>query len=175
MKIDIDSYLYIVIMIVILIITALGRRKKKPVQQVTGKPAGQPATETGEQDQFDPYEEATVERVVSDPFMRLEQMFAPKETTFIVQEEEPQVTQAKTDADAEARRIKDMEAEKVRKRREDQQVEMAEAFRLHSDGDLTDSSESEERSQISLLTLFDDPEDLKRAIIYSEIINRRDF
>ncbi len=175
MKTDLNSYLYIIITIVILIITALGRKKKKPAQQVTGQQAGQPDTETGEQGQFYPNEQDAMEKVVSDPFKRLQQMFEPEETAFIVEEEEPEMTQVKMDADAEARRVKQMKEEKLQRRREDQQAEMAEAFRLHTDGDLTNSLKSEESDRISVFKLFDDPEDIKKAIIYSEIINRRDY
>ena len=175
MKIDIDSYLYIVITIIILIITALGRRKKKTAQQVPGQQAGEPATVTDEQEQGDPYEGATIEQVMSDPLERLERMFAPKETTFMVQEEEPEPDESKMDAEAEERRIKQMEEERTKRSREEKQAEMAEAFRLHSEGDLTSGENAIGESKIFLNTLFDDPNDLTKAIIYSEIFNRKEF
>jgi len=88
MKIDIDSYLYIVITIAILIITALGRKKKKPAQQTTGKPQGETAA-SREQKQAYTYNKLKEEQEVSeDPFERLEQLFVPKETPAPVEEEE---------------------------------------------------------------------------------------
>jgi hypothetical protein len=171
MKIDIDSYLYIIITIIILIITALGRRKRKPAQQVRKQPSDQPAYETGEEEQYVPRREAKTEQLSSDPFERLEQLFVPKEPSYTVQEEEPEPAQPEMDPNAEARRIKEMEEE--RRYQEEKQAEMTKAFRTHISGDLTAGSATEEEREISVMTLFDEPDDITKAIIYSEIFNRR--
>jgi hypothetical protein len=175
MKIDIDSYLYIIITIVILIITALGRRKKKSPQQATGKTAGRPAGVQSKPEQYESYEDSGVEQVTSDPFERLEQLFAPQETVVKVQEEEPETVQSKMELDAEARRLEEMEREREQRYSEKIKEEQAEAFRIHTEGDLTAGPVQGKEEEISLLTLFDDPEDFTKAIIYSEIFNTKYF
>jgi len=174
MNIDLDSYLYIIITIVILIITALGRKKKKPAQQVTGKPAGQPVEAESQPVQDKPSAGAEKEEVSSDPFERLEQLFVPKPETVTMKEEEPETVKPKMDPNAEARRLREMEDKRERRHREELEEERAESFRKHMHGDLiTGLQDSEE--EISVLTLFDDPDDIKRGIIYSEIFGTKYF
>ena len=114
MKADFDSYLYIIITIVILIITALGKRRKKPVQQATGKPApGRQVTMDDYQETADPYENADAGQMMSDPFERLQKLFVPGGTPFAMQEEEPEPeVEPGMEPTSEARKTEEMEKER---------------------------------------------------------------
>ena len=116
-----------------------------------------------------------MEQVASDPFERLEQLFAPKESTFVVQEEKPEPAKPKMDPNAEARRISEMERERERRQKEELEEQRTRAFQKRDHGDLTAGEDDKAKEEISLITLFDDPDDIRKAIIYTEIFNTKYF
>jgi len=175
MKVDIDSYLYIFITIIILIITALGRKKKKSAKQVQEKPDVQSVAAPAEQEYSDPYEEGVAEKIETDPFERLEKLFAPQETIFTAQEQEPEPAVAKIDTETELKSINEEEEAKRKIHKAQMHEEMQQAFKLDSDEEIETGQRSKEKHKISLLKMFDDPEDIKKAIIYSEIFNKKYF
>ena len=185
MKTDLDSYLYILITIAILIIGALGSRRRKPTGNAAGEPAG--GNKPGEP-VIPAMQKAREESLPSDPFERLEKLFVPSETTPVFrgelgEDEEPldvarEIETPEMDFEAETRRVKEMELERKRRKQQEKTEQLAEAFGSGIDDeliseDLTRASKKEKEKLLP--SMFDEPEDLKKAIIYSEIFNKREF
>ncbi len=155
MKIDIDSILYIVITIVILVISGLGSRRKKKMQQMkTPAAPGSGLFEPGETDEPQAQQEAT------NPFERFEQILSgqtPK--TWTMEEESPE-----TIVDEE-----ELIPEEIKERTQEEETEVWE------DKTAKEEIQTEEPEEKTLPGLFENVNEIKRAVIYNEILNRKYF
>ncbi|KPK88078.1 MAG: hypothetical protein AMS27_00570 [Bacteroides sp. SM23_62_1] len=158
MKIDIDTIFYIVISILILIVTGLSRRKKKGTipgqgsQNIPGQVPGRSPDVTS----------SSAEESISDPFERLEKLFLQPETVptpesvtleEIVDEEEAYFMEKEASSKAEP------EKQKIPDKAKEQEIKPP----------------RDEDKQYPDLNLFKDIDELKRAVIYAEILNRKEF
>jgi hypothetical protein len=158
MKIDASSIFYIVISILILVVTGLSRRKKKPIvpkpglQNMQGQAPGvsPDAATSGREDR------------ISDPFERLERMFIqPEADTY------SEAVSLEELVNEETEYLKEKEAAS-----ETAQVEQ-EIPKEPSPQELIPSQEKEKKYQ--KLDLFKCVNDLKKAVIYAEILNRKEY
>jgi len=164
MKIDLDSYLYIIISIIILLVTALGRKKKKPGQAMPGQPE---ATPTRQEYQIEDNDDQGLEKVIVDPLQQFEKLF--------LQQEQPakKVKSMEGDSlekiyDEEAKIMEELEKQKAGKSRE---MEVPKE-------PLTKTKYKEPDTIYELpeqLVLFQDVDEVKRAVIYSEILKRIEY
>ena len=168
MKLDLDSILYIVIMIVVLVISGLGSRRKKKLQQ---EQAG--AIQEDDTDVFNPIETgvtgsrpvepiqaraATSTQKVQSPLNRLEEFITGQFPEQISMEGES----LETTVDEE-----EMILEEIRKSREEVGPVVQERKQDKKEEELPESEVQ------PLPPLFENVEEIKKAIIYSEIMTRK--
>ncbi len=160
MKIDLDSILYIVLTIAILAISALGsRRKKKLLQQQ----ASVPPSETGST-AMDSAESRKARigpswQQPAGPLERLEQILSGDTPVYESMEGES----LETVVDEEEQILQDLE-----RSRQEGEKEPEVDIKITGKED-----EAGKRENKGLPTLFGDVDEVKKAIIYSEIMNRR--
>ena len=155
MKIDSDSILYIVITIALLVISGLGSRRKKKLQKM-GKYA-KPATASHpvEPEEIDV---ASVQREPMNPFDRLEQILSGQTPVFETMDEES----PETIVDEEVQII-----EEIRESRQEMEPEVRQDNTADEDMQL-------ERPEVDTLQgLFENVSEIRKAVIYSEIMNRK--
>ena len=171
MKLDIDSILYIVITIVILIISGLGsrRRKKARQMQVPGSGPADPGS-------FEPVPGDTMEsgpgksgyatvkeprapaqQQAASPLERLEQFL----TGQFPQAESMEGESLEEQVDEE-----ELILEQIRREREEPEVESP--VEEPADYDF-----ETEKTQEKLPPLFENADEIKKAVIYSEILKRK--
>lgn len=153
MKIDIESYLGIIIMIIILIISGLGSRRRKQAQmkQAASSPA-QPGTPKADDPSYPPSA-----RPAMDPFERLEQILTGQSSYDTMEE-------------ASLEDLQDENEMIV-----DETPAAPPAPVLESDVESHDlNAEKEDVPQKNNLEgLFKDADEITRAVIYSEILPRK--
>jgi len=160
MKIDLDTIFYIVITIVILALTGLSRRKKKrpvPGHELQGM---------DEQESEYPQNErlSDTEDVISDPFERLENLFKQPEPV-----DTPRVVSLEEIVDEETEYLEEKEA--ASKAKPPGEEILKEDYTKQS---LQMEEEIEERMN-KTLKLFENIDELKKAVIYAEILNRKEY
>lgn len=154
MKIDIDSIFYIVLMIILLVVSGLGSRRKKKAQKMN-KPLPSSA-QAGTQDPVDltfPKSRAPV----IDPFEKLEQILTGQP------------------------RYESMEGESLETLEDEEQmiIDKKSAYldtpvpkQQEKEPDLIEQTE-DEKEEKNIDGLFQDVNEVTRAIIYSEILPRK--
>ena len=168
MKIDIDSILYIVITIVILIISGLGSRRKKLAQQMQAKA---PVDADEDYPEPDPIEfqkaeynepvrsrEASPSPHVPSPLERLDQFITGKF---------PEAVSLEGESLEETVDEEELILEEIQRSRENEHMEVPEEKQAEQ------VIQIEKPGQKGLPPLFDNLHEVKKAIIYSEIIHRK--
>lgn len=160
MKIDLDTIFYLIITIVILALTGLSRRKKKrpvPGQELQGMDEQEPKSPQNGRlsDTAD---------VISDPFERLENMFKQPEP-----DDTPKVVSLEEIVDEETEYLEEKEAASKGKPPGEEILKE----------DLTKRSMQMEEEikvrKVQKLKLFENVDELKKAVIYAEILNRKEY
>jgi hypothetical protein len=178
MKMDFDSILYIVITIVILVISALGSRRKKRAQQVQGPGATQDIRSTDsrddqpygteEEEPAPPRQEPAWEQAIN-PLGRLEKILSGQISGFEnLEGESMEVT-----VDEEEQILEDIRRSRMEEEAEEVEIETE----PEPEPELQSPSPQHtiKRGKGDLLELFKDPDDIKKAIIYNEILKRKDW
>jgi len=153
MKIDIDSFLPIIIMIILLVIGGLGGRRKKRAQKMRPLPS---SAQTGTQETEDVSLPKSHGPAI-DPFERLEQILTGQSRYESMEGESLETL------DDEEEAIVDEEEEYLASQVPQQEVKQPE---------FTAETEDEQGKK-SLDDLFGDVDEVTRAIIYSEILPRK--
>jgi hypothetical protein len=194
MKMDIDSIVVIIVSILFLIISGLAkRRKSKPAAIKSSLQSKQTSNQrfTGKGLLND-----TV-TMISDPFDRLEKMFNIPEQTYnqeiefteVTAEREPELTEVVTDTKARSQEIPvekeyqslEVIVDEVAEYLKDKDIsktagEMGKQF---DEMDLTRqekrTDDKQERKPKVKISLFENFDDFKKAVIYSEILNRKEY
>ena len=158
MKTDLNSILYIVIMIVVLVISGLGSRRKKKMQQLQARPFLE--DETTETRPSEPIQvrAASATRKVQSPFDRLEEFITGQFPEQMSMEGES----LESTEDEE-----DLILEEIRKSREEEKPSVPEKKQEEKLSELMKSKKEPEPA------LFGNFSEIKRAIIYSEILKRK--
>ena len=186
MKTDIDTILYIVITLAILVISGLSSRKKK-ARMMEAQAKTRSEEDIYESDEQDSYSQESYEDEVpepapsnifetlksasssfsqqsSNPFERLEQLFGAQ--TPIIESAEGETLE--NTVDEEEQILAD-----IQRRREEvsnTKTDVAAAEEHKTDAYSTQPLEKGSRD---LLTLFGNIDEIKKAVIYSEILNRK--
>jgi hypothetical protein len=184
MKIDFDTLIYIIIMIVFIVLGALGK-KKKPVQQSV------PIEEEGEEEEYTSPEDVIAEKLKAfiGDYDKRESSY---ETDRSIQEEsEPEVIRDEFSSEKDHGSVetyksyKESSLDKMQKTHDGIQ-EGIPVFSDHlyddksttlADGDLTMSENQpsfDDAYDIAFSDVYDDF-DLTKAIIFSDILNRKHF
>ena len=191
MKIDISSIIVIIVSLLFIILGGVSKRRKKstPIKSnIKYKPASS-QTVTGKEFLKDAVS------MINDPFDKLEKMFQVPEPTYYQEaesleevEKEPgslevtdikpsslEITSAKESQSLEV--IVDEVAEYMKEK--DKVTSVKETIKTFDDRDLTQkkskkTTDIKEKPKIPLL-LFKDFDDFKKAVIYSEILNRKEY
>jgi hypothetical protein len=172
-KVDFDSILYIVITLVIIVISALGSRRKRlqktqapappgtdPVEPVEKKtPFTDFIKEAAQAVSADTYEasETDLQQKTATPLERLEQFLTGQEPGYASTEGES----LETIVDEEEQILEEMQA--------DSEEEQHELIGHEPDIDAIRKADSEKNH----LDLFTDVDEIKKAVIYSEILKRK--
>jgi hypothetical protein len=160
MKIDLDTIFYLIITIVILALTGLSRRKKKrPVPEHELQGAEEQESESTQNDRF-----SGTADVISDPFERLENLFKqpePVDTPRVVSleeiaDEEIEYPEEKETASEDKPPGEEILNEDLTK----QSMQMEEEIRIR---------------RMKKLKLFENVCELRKAVIYAEILNRKEY
>ena len=182
MKADVDSILYIAITIAILVISAISGRKKKRAKQMQAT-----ATQQKEEDIFDPVdsesdtyyqpdplraETTSTSQNVQNPFDRLEQFITGQF---------PQTQSVKESPQSAMEETVSMEGETLETVVDEEEVIMEEIRKSRENGYKTirEDKPSEKEYEIGLsakknpLGLFENTDEIKKAIIYNEILKRK--
>jgi hypothetical protein len=160
MKLDIDSIFYIVLSILILALTGLTRRKKKSTLPGTGLQNLQERQRTLSQDE----RSITTGDVINDPFESLQKLFAQTES--IPSREAVSLEEL---IDEETEYLKEQEA--ARKKEPKEQAILKEVLTKQP----AEDQEEKGIKKAGKLALFENADELKRAVIYSEILNRKEY
>jgi hypothetical protein len=185
MKMDFDSILYIAVTIVILVISALGSRRKKRAQQVQGPAASQgsgaeqgPATDgddqiyVTEEDEPAPARQEPVWEQAINPLGRLEKILSGQFPGIESMEGESMEVRV----DEEEQILEDIRRRRMEKEEEPApSLEEIEAADTESGSQSLESLKTIKLEKGDVLELFRDPEDIKKAIIYNEILKRKDW
>ncbi len=191
MKMDTDSILYIVITLVILVISGLSSKRKKKAQmeaQAAEARKRDDEFEGDEEEYYEPeaYEEepepapmnifetlksasSTVTRQSSNPFEKLEQ-FMGGQNPFSVNQD-PRVQGMEGESLEDTIDEEEQILEDIRKRRENEPTSPIEKEPV--DEPENDYTLSEDRKKEDILELFGNVNEIKKAVIYSEILNRK--
>lgn len=155
MKIDIDTIFYIILSIIILVVSGLGSRRRRQAQQVNkGVPSpGKPYS--SEEDEEIKIPQAS--RPVQDPFERLEQILTGQPQYETLEGESLELLEDEEEA------IKDEEEEFARK-----PIPEMEEMQYN----LQEEREAEKKER-NVAGLFNDLDEITRAVIYSEILPRK--
>jgi FtsZ-interacting cell division protein ZipA len=153
MKIDIDSYLYIILMVIILVVSGLGGRRKKRAQKMRPLPS---SAQQGTRESED-IEVARPRNPVIDPFERLEQILTGQSRYESMEGESLETL------DDEEEAIVD----------EEEKILAAQDHRQESKRPDPTAETEDEQGKKSLDDLFGDVDEVTRAIIYSEILPRK--
>jgi hypothetical protein len=154
-KIDIDSIFYIILSIIILAVSGLGRRRKKQNQ-----PMKNPLPSSAQAGTREPRDMTfTRPRGPVDPFERLEQILTGQPQYQTLEGESLE------DLEDEEQMIVD-EEETYSAAAEPQQMEPGASLPAEKEG---------EQMKLGMLGLFQDLDEITRAIIYSEILPRKYF
>jgi len=160
MKIDIDTIFYIIISIIILALTGLTRRKKKtaipkPVLDSMREQRSELSREEGSNDNGD---------IISDPFDRLEKLFAEPEPDSV-----PQAVSLEEIIDEETEYMKEKEAASnaTPPEKEITKEDLSQKSFQTQDEDKV--------KKIRKLKLFGNVDEFKKAVIYTEIMNRKQY
>ena len=173
MKLDFDTILYIVITLAILVISALGSRRKKRLQKTQSPaPPGTDSSEPLEKEtpfldlikksaqavSEDPYQETRrgPQQQITNPLERLEQFLTGQEPRYASAEGES----LETIVDEEEQILEEIQGNS---REEDYNVAEQIPENEYNKAD-------PEKNQLGL---FDDVDEFKKAIIYSEILKRK--
>jgi hypothetical protein len=174
MKVDFDSILYIVITLVIIVISALGSRRKKRLQKTQAPaPPGTDSVEPVEKKTSftdlikeasqavspDTYEASKTDpqQKIANPLERLEQFLTGQEARYASSEGES----LETIVDEEEQILEEIQA--------DSEEEQYEDIKHEPDTNVIIKADSEKIP----LDLFTDVDEIKKAVIYSEILNRK--
>lgn len=189
MNVDIDSILYIIITIAILAISGLGSRRKKraqQMQQAAAPPAEQASEEStgqyGGSGPVDPDAENSgpsgsavrppFSGPSSNPFEKLEQLLTGQFQDAVSQFKAPVEPEAgPVSMEGESLEVtadeEEMILEHIRRDREslskDQETEQSKDLEIEAD----------KTGEDTLPSLFEDVDEIKKAVIYSEILNRK--
>ncbi len=186
MKIDIDTLIYIIVMIVFIVLGAIGK-KKKPVQQAVPSPEAE-----NEEEEFNSPEDILAEKLkafIGDYHQREDLQAVPEENIFNREERIPE----KTIIEKEQQRV---EAYKTDLPETENPIDMVHAihdeiqegihvfkeykYDDHSElisGDLTKSENQPDTDayHLSVLSEIYEEFNLTKAIIFSEILVRKQF
>ncbi len=180
MKLDFDSILYIVITIVILVIGALGSRRKKRFQEAQAASAQGSDKDTSGTDQTGS-EEETYKRPAqtADPLSRLEQFLTGQMPEAYSMEGES----LETLEDEEEKILEDIQKSRLEKEEESeeksQELSVEEPYRIPDEiqaGAIIPGEEGLEydrKTRKTLPDLFANTDEIKKAVIYNEILNRK--
>ena len=161
MKFEIDTILYIVISIIIIAASTLGRKKRKLVQQAPR----QPKAEGGEETENFPF----------GPFSKAKTMFES-----VSEQLEPGLFDEYSREDQPLEQIVDeeemiLEAQKMMEEKEAFIQEQVLKEEFTSEGVAGGEEAPEVKDEKEDEGLFSDPSDIRRAIIYSEILKRPEY
>jgi len=176
---DIDSILYIVITVVILVFSGLSGRRRKRAQMMEGEAKASdrqeedfPREEYDEDQAAEPAPSNIFETLKStgssltqssNPFERLEQLLGVQNPVIKSREGETMEGESmETVVDEEEQILEDI------RRRQETEPSRATELEPETDIDESDAQESE-----GFLKFFDSVDEIKKAIIYSEILNRK--
>ena len=158
MKIDIDTIFYIVISILILLITGLTRRKKKATVPKTGLQNMENQDSGVSSDKV----KAGMEDRLTDPFERLEKLFLQPEPV-----PAPEAVSLEEIVDEETEYYKEKEAAS-----QAPPVEQP----IYSEDSTKELTQLQDKDIQDLkLDLFKDVDELKKAVIYAEILKRKEY
>lgn len=171
MKIDISSIVVIIVSLLFIILGGLSKRRKKTApmkSNLTGKD----------------FLKDTVS-IMDNPFDKLEKMFQIPEPTYNPEGESLEVTDYKASSlevtsDKESQSLEVIVDEVAEYMKEKDKVKSGlKVGKSFDENDLTKQvseigSDSEEKSG-NQLSLFKDFDDFKKAVIYSEILNRKEY
>lgn len=158
MKLDIDSIFYIVISVLILVITGLSRRKKKLSAL---KPGLQNMRQQGPEVSPDGATTGMEDRI-SNPFERLEKLFLQPES---VSSSEGVSLEELVDEETEYFREKEAASQAAQVEQEIPKEELTQELCQSQD----------KKKQYQKLDLFKCVNELKKAVIYAEILNRKEY
>ncbi|MFC2081198.1 hypothetical protein ACFLR8_03210 [Bacteroidota bacterium] len=156
MKIDIDSILYIVITIALLVISGLGSRRKKKLRQM-----GESSTTgaAGNPDSPKDMDAASVQQEPINPFDRLEQFLTGQPPPKL---EKMEAESLETIVDEE-----ELILEEIQKSNQEKQTEVP-VYTSKDDDPLPEGPE------IRVLPgFFENNNEIRKAVIYSEILKRK--
>jgi hypothetical protein len=162
MKMDFDTLIYIIISIVIVVLSALGSSRRRKAQQGQVPGSGAPSAVPG-----------------TDPLERLEQMFTGQlteedtgEPEIREEEEERQVTMTESPREELSSRVVS-QPEKMPEEGQATIMPLEDENDSHgySVVDPDELSEKEKRQKVK--ELFEDVDEIKKAVIYSEIFKRK--
>jgi len=191
MKADISSIVIIIISLLFIVLGGLSKRRKKGSTIKSNIPYRQVSNQTLPGKEF--FKDAV--SMINDPFDKLEKMFQIPEPTYSQEGESLEITDSKptslevTDkkatslevtTDKESQSLEVIIDEVAEYEKEKNKVKPRLKFgKSFDDKDLTQLegrkiTGKEDKSKIPL-SLFKDFDDFKKAVIYSEILNRREF
>ena len=149
MKIDLDAIFYIILSIIILVVSGLGSRRRKLAQQMKSPSSTPTPSGTSERDENEILQERTP---VVDPFDRLEQILTGRP------------------------RYETMEGESLEKLVDEEEEISTPSYFVPEEKtpDLIQQKEKEHKKRPAE-GLFEDVNEVTRAVIYSEILPRKYF
>ncbi len=193
MKVDIDSIVVVIVSLLFLVFSGLLRsRKKKPVMKSNLKykpPSGQAFKGK------DLLNEAVT--MINDPFAKLEKMFNAPEQTYSQEGESLEEAAIKELGYTEVIPGKKEVSQEVPVKQESQSLEVIvdevaeylkekeisksaiKTEKMFDDGDLTQQGKRigniQDQKKKAKIPLFENVDDIKKAVIYSEILNRKEY
>ncbi len=193
MKVDIDSIVVVIVSLLFLVFSGLLRsRKKKPVMKSNLKykpPSGQAFKGK------DLLNDAVT--MINDPFAKLEKMFNTPEQTYSQEGESLEEAAMKETGYTEVIPGKKAVSQEVPVKQESQSLEVIvdevaeylkekeisksalKTEKMFDDGDLTQQEKRigsiQDQKKKAKIPLFENVDDIKKAVIYSEILNRMEY
>lgn len=159
MKIDLDSIsiFYIILSILIVALSVLGRKRKKPVPRI-------PQQEGYREEYGEPDDTATLQKplqTVTDPFDKLEQLFGfSNEIESFEDESLDETYDEEEQLEDEEKSVTTPDQESLVEEQQDLDISV---------------SEEDEEFEKDWVQLFREPDEIKKAIIYSEILHRKEY
>ena len=171
-SIDLDSYIGIIIGIIILVISGLGSARKRKAQQASAPQAASHSDETDE-DETEPYDSGQVVaepvRDAQNPLETLEYLLTGRQS--FTNYNKPQFVDEEEDIVQE-----NPQDSKIEMDPREKMISTIETTKNGTDSPVLDGIKVEtdiSQNKLNLNELFADMDEIKRAVIYSEIFNRK--
>jgi flagellar motor protein MotB len=160
MKVDTDSILYIVITIIVLIISGLGSWRKKKAQQMQAQASAETKNEYSDSMSSRPVEfrASSAPQQLANPLERLEQFFSGQ----FPETESMESESLETPEDEE-----DLILEEISRRDQEEEIEVV------KEEPAEDTNQTANPEKKGMLVLFNCIDEVKKAVIYSEIMERK--